>query len=191
MRQQQERRAAAPGAHSAQKGLPGTWQALVIAAISAAMFGYWRQVGEDAPGAAAAADVSRLAEVAPQEVPAAIDTVAGTPEQLAKYQNEEACSARLAWVTVMRGPGQPAGRVRLQSGGYISPAFDLYDGPVRVALPYPAPYEWGRGTISVLGTTTDAIIALTPPWHVPAQGGGVHAREVTWSPVGACPGAKK
>jgi hypothetical protein len=189
MPKDEEMRASQPGARTAHKSLPGTWQALVIAALSALAVGYWAQAGENAPGAAAA-NVSRVAEVAPQDVPAALDTVAGTPEQLAQYKNQEACSARLAWVTVVRSPGQPAGRIRLKSGTYVSPAFDLTDAPVRVALPYPAPYETGRGTIAVIGTTTDAIVALAPPWHVPAQG-GLHVQEVTWTPAGACPATKK
>jgi hypothetical protein len=156
--------------------------AVLVAVLSALGFGYWAQASQSA---AAAADVARLAEVAPPDMPAALETVEGTPAQLARFKDPKACNARLAWVTVMRAPGQPAGRIRLQSGKYISPGFDLAETPVRVALPYPAPYATGRGTISVLGATSDAIVALTPPWHVPAQG-GMHARPVAWTPVGAC-----
>jgi hypothetical protein len=190
MPKDEQTRASLPGARSTSAGLPGTWQAVAVAALSALVFGYWARSGVNAPGAAAAANVSRVAEVAPQDVTAALDTMSGSHEQLAQFREREACSRRLAWVTIMRSPGQPPGRIRLQSGAYLSPAFDLTDAPVRVALPYPAPYATGHGMISVLGTTTDAIVALTPPWRVPAQE-GLHAREVTWTPSGDCPGTNK
>jgi hypothetical protein len=178
-----ETRAAPTGTGRATKAVPGLGIGVLVAALSALGFGYAAQASH---GAAAAADVARLAEVAPQDIPAALETVEGTPARLARFKDLKACNARLAWVTVMRAPGQPAGRIRLQSGRYVSPGFELTEAPVRVALPYPAPYATGRGTISVLGATSDAIVALTPAWHVPAQG-GAHAHQVTWTPVGACP----
>ena len=189
MPRDEQRRASAPGERGMSAGLPGTWQAVAIAALSALVFGYWARPGAGVAGASAAASVSRLAEVTPQNAAAALDTVAGTPEQLAQYRDRDFCSRRLAWVTIVRSPGQAPGRIRLQSGSYLSPAFELTETPVRVALPYPAPYAAGRGTIMVLGTTADAIVALTPPWHVPAQG-GMHAQQVTWTPMGDCPGPK-
>ena len=131
--------------------------------------------GQPARGEPTGGDISRVAEVAPQDIPAALETIEGTPQDLARFKAQDACKARLAWVTILHAPGQPTGRIRLQSGHYFSPAFTLTDVPVRVALPFPAPYPIGRGTITVLGTTTDAIVALTPPWHVPAQG-TVHAQ---------------
>ena len=131
--------------------------------------------------------VSRVAEVEPQDLPAALGTVSAPPEQLEQFRKGEACHRRLAWVTLVRAPGQPAGRIRLQSGTYISPAYDLPDMPVRVAIPYPAPYPTGRGVIAVLGAETDAIVSLTPPWHVPARA-GVNSREVSWTPASVCAG---
>ena len=85
----------------------------------------------------------------------------------------------------MRSPGQPDGRIRLQSGSYFSPAFELTDRPVRVAVPYPAPYAAGRGTMAVLGATTSAIVALRPAWAVVA-GRPAQTRNVTWQPSGRC-----
>jgi len=178
-----ETRAAQAGGRIATKAVPGMGMAVLVAVLSALGFGYGAQASHSP---AAAADVGRLAEVAPQDIPAALETVEGTPTRLARFKDPKGCNARLAWVTVMLAPGQPAGRIRLQSGRYVSPGFELTEAPVRVALPYPAPYATGRGTISVLGATSDAIVALTPAWHVPAQG-GAHAHQVTWTPVGACP----
>jgi len=169
--------------------LPGLLRAAVIAALAAFLVGFWARQGS-APRPEGMADGSRVAEVAPEEVPVALGTVSATPEQLAQFRARDACKRRLAWVTVRRAPGGAPGRIRLQSGSYISPAFELLDTPVRVALPYPAPYAAGHGVISVLGAETEAVVALTPPWHVPAQA-GVQAREVSWTPAGVCPGAAR
>ena len=157
--------------------------AILVAGLSALGFGYRAQASRSE---AAAADAARLAEVAPQDMTAALGTVEEAPVRSAWSKDPTACDARLAWVTLMLDPGQPAGRIRLQSGNYLTPVFQLTEAPVRVALPYPAPYAAGRGTISVLGATSDAVVALTPPWRVPARG-RAHARQVTWTPVGACP----
>ena len=170
--------------------VPGGWQAVLIAALSALLIGYWARQNQSAPRLDDKDNVSRVADVAPQDLPAALDTVAGTPRQLAQFREHDACGRRLAWVTMVRAPGQATGRIRLQSGSYISPAFELLEAPVRVALPYPAPYATGHGVISVVGATAAAVVALTPPWHVPAQA-GMQAREVTWTPSGVCPGANK
>jgi hypothetical protein len=190
MPQEEETHASLARERSGKARRPGAWQALVIVAVSALAVGYWARPGDNTSSAAPAVNISRVAEVAPQDVTAALGTVEGSPEQVARFREREACSRRLAWVTIRRSPGQPAGRIRLQSGTYFSPAFDLTDAPVRVGLPYPAPYATGHGTISVLGTTADAIVALTPAWHVAAQS-GLQAREVTWTPLGDCPAAAR
>ena len=191
MPKHEETRASLPGKRSAPAGVPGAWQALAIVALSALAAGYWAQSGVNGPanlpGAAAAAYVSGLAEVAAADMTPALDTLAWSRDELAQFRERDACGRRLAWVTIGRSPGQPNGRIRLQSGAYVSPAFELTDAPVRVALPYPAPYPAGHGMISVFGTTADAIVALTPPWHVAVQN-GLHTREVTWSPADDCPG---
>jgi len=183
-------RAARPGQQNKPASLPGLWQAATIAALSALIAGAWATRGAETPQAEPGATISRIAAVANDDLTGALETVSGTPEQLAKFREREACGRHLAWVTIMRAPGQAPGRIRLQSGRYISPAFDLLDTPVRVAIPYPAPYQAGRGTISVLGASTGAIVALTPPWSVPAQA-RVEAREVTWTPASDCPSASK
>ncbi len=161
----------------------------MIAALSALLAGYWGRPGDSAPHPEGKSDVSRVAEVAPGDLPAALGTVSGTPQQLAQMAEPDSCTRRLAWVAVVRAPGQPPGRIRLQSGDYVSPAFDLTDTPVRVAIPYPAPYPIGHGTISVIGATTDAIVALAPPWPVVAQT-GVQTREATWVPAANCLAAR-
>ena len=189
MRSEDQADAARPHGRDDPARLPGGWQAVLIAALAALLAGYLGRPGRDAPSAKGRPDISRVAEVAPGDVPAALGTVSGTLRQLAELAKRDPCGRRLAWVTVVRAPGQPSGRIRLRSGGYVSPAFDLMDEPVRVAIPFPAPYPTGRGTISVLGATTDAVVALAPSWHVMAQA-GTETREVTWTPAAACPAAE-
>jgi hypothetical protein len=176
-----------PHAERGPARVPGAWAAALIAIISALITGTLARSPVAADNAALPGN-NRLADVAPDEIGAALETLAISPEQAAQFRVREACRRKLAWVTIARLPNQPAGRIRLQSGIYISPAFDLTDVPVRVALPYPAPYSTGRGTIAVVGTTSDANVALTPPWHIAAQQ-GFQSRDVTWTPVGACPAA--
>ncbi len=174
----------------APAGLPGAWAAAAIAVISALIVGSLALPDGRAADRDAVPGISRLAEVSQDEIGAALETVAVSPEQAAQFRARKDCRRKLAWVTIAGLPNRPAGRIRLQSGRYISPAFDLTDVPVRVALPYPAPYPAGHGTITVVGTSTDANLALTPPWQIAAQQ-GLQSREVTWSPGGFCPDASR
>lgn len=183
-------RATQPGGQTKPASVPGGWQAAAIAALSALLVLYWARQTHSVPRLDDRDNISRITDVSPQDLPAALNTVAGTLRQLAQFRDHDACSRRLAWVTMARAPGQPPGRIRLQSGSYISPAFELLETPVRVAFPYPAPYATGHGVISVIGATTAAVVALVPPWHVPAQA-GVEARKVNWPPGGLCPGTDK
>lgn len=177
-----------PRAERAPAGVPGAWAAALIAIVAALIAGYLARPKAGVTDGAAPAGNSRLADVAPDEIAAALETVAVSSEEEAKFQTQRDCRRKLAWVTIAGLPNRPAGRIRLQSGNYISPAFDLTEVPVRVALPYPAPYPSGRGTIAVMGASADADVALTPPWRVAAQL-GFQSREVTWTPVGSCPAA--
>ncbi len=171
-----------------QASLPGAWAAALIAILAALIAGSLARPKAETADGAAPPGASRLAEVEQDEVGAALETVAAPPEQVARFRGQEACRRKLAWVTIAGLPNRPAGRIRLQSGKYLSPAFDLTDVPVRVALPYPAPYPTGHGTISIVGTTSDAVVALTPSWQVAANQ-GVQSREVSWTPAGGCPPA--
>ena len=180
-----------PQTARAPAGVPGAWAAAVIAIISAlATVTLVRPKVGAAADSAAPPQGSRLEEVAPDEIGAALDTLAVTPEVAARFRAREECRRKLAWITIARLPDSPPGRIRLQSGKYVSPAFELTELPVRVALPYPAPYPSGHGTIAVLGTSTDADVALTPVWKVAAQQ-GFQSREVSWTPAGVCPAANR
>ncbi|HEY8288808.1 MAG TPA: hypothetical protein VIG49_06030 [Acetobacteraceae bacterium] len=137
---------------------------------------------KDGPAAAA----SELAEVADQDVTAALATMNGSSAFLARFKDRTTgCPRPLAWVSVARAPGQPPGTVRLRSGTYFSPVFNLTDTPERVAIPYPGTYETGHGMLTALGAGGRAIIALRPVWRVAAQD-GASTRPVTWSPAKRC-----
>src|SRR6185437_6202002 len=79
---------------------------------------------------------SDLAPIDEQDIDGAIGTLSGSPEFLASFKDRsKACPRPLAWVSMVREPGQPAVTVRLRSGNYISPLFPLTEVPTRVAIP--------------------------------------------------------
>ena len=95
------------------------------------------------------------------------------------------CPLPLAWVTVTPETNQQAEMIRLRSGSYYSPDFSLSGVPVRIAIPYPAPYDAGRGTLSVLHSGGYVTLDLNPAWHLTAQEtSGSH--QVTWQPSQHC-----
>ena len=181
MRQDNQARATTDEGGAARA--PGLWQAALVAALSAVLFVALARAPHD--GEAASTSLSRLAEVAPADVADALNTVDAPSQERAAIVAQKQCGHPLAFVTIMRSPGLPDGRIRLRSGSYFSPAFELADRPVRVALPYPAPYASGHGTIAVLGATANAVVALAPAWPVLA-GRPSQTRNVTWQPSGEC-----
>ena len=127
-----------------------------------------------------------MARVAPNEIDAALTTM-NLPSNVAARlkQQDRNCAPPLAWVSIARAPGTKGGKIRLLSGDYGSPIFTLTDGPLRVALPYPAAYEEGHGILSILSDADGATVALTPAWHTPVQRGRA-SHDVTWKPANAC-----
>lgn len=129
---------------------------------------------------------SELAQVDDQEITGALATMSGSSDFLSQFKKREStCPQPLAWVSVRREAGQPATTIRLRSGAYFSPVFNLSEVPERVAIPFPAPYEAGHGTLIVMEAGGRAAVALTPEWHLLAQSGQV-TREVTWRPRNSC-----
>ena len=172
-----------------QRGAPGLLPGAAVATLSGLVFWIWLASGAGSvmtPEGAAAPVTSELAQVDDQDVTAALTTMEGPPAFMARFKTRTAgCPEPLAWVTVARARAQPAGTVRIRSGGYFSPVFDLSSAPVRVAIPYPTPYEAGQGTLTVMDTGGTAMIALRPAWQLPAQGGAA-TREVTWHVSNRC-----
>ncbi len=128
--------------------------------------------------------ISELAQVEDRDIPAALETMVGAPPFLSLFEaRPDGCSRPLAWVSLALKPGEPAGTIRIQSGGYSSPIFELSEVPKRVAIPYPAAYESGHGTLQVLEVGGKAIVSLLPAWNVT---GSASAREVVWHPAKRC-----
>ena len=128
-----------------------------------------------------------LSDTAPGDIQAALATMSHRGAFAQKIAEEDRnCPLHLAYVTIQRDPAQPAGQetaVRIVSGGYVSPLFALGPAPMRVAIPFPAPFSVGHGTISVVANG-GAIVSLLPSWHLLPQGPNVQA--VSWQPGPDC-----
>jgi hypothetical protein len=189
MQEAEARRSTAGGQMDSRRGVPGVLPAAAVAMLSGVLCWIWLVSGAGSAMTSAgdaAAVASDLAQVDDGDVGAALTTMEGPTAFLARFKSRTAgCPEPLAWVTVARAPGQPAGTVRLGSGTYYSPVFDLSDVPVRVAIPYPGPYEAGHGMLTVMAAGGRAMVALRPAWQVPTQGGAAR-HEVTWHPSDRC-----
>lgn len=174
--------AAAPNKSAA--ALPGAVLALVIAITSGIVFGGWalpRIAGADQTDGLDGTSV--LAPVARKDLSDALTTmsISSTGRAALEKQSKD-CGPPLAWISIARAPGQPAGEIRLQSGSYFSPLFPLGDSPVRIAIPYPAPYATGHGVLAAFVAGGAAIVRLTPSWHVTTLNGR-NTQNVTWHPA--------
>jgi hypothetical protein len=166
---------------------PGTGSALAIAVISGIICWFWLGAGRANPFKPAVPDGSNLTEVAESEVAGASTTMSLSNAALAQFREAKdgSCRRPLAWVSLESAPGEPPSRIRLISGTYYSPVFEVSAVPVRVAIPFPAPYEAGRGLLTVLDVGGSATISLLPAWRVSAQDGKT-THVVTWHPVKSC-----
>lgn len=97
----------------------------------------------------------------------------------------KSCKAPVAWVMLTKQPGSAGGSVRIRSGAYLSPPFHVTDVPQRIAIPYPAPYETGRGVLWVIGESSGLAIDLYPRWSIPSLNGAA-AINVVWTPGDPC-----
>jgi hypothetical protein len=138
------------------------------------------------PAPATADQSFQLSEVEEADLSDALSTMEIPAATAARVRADlRSCTLRLAWVSLLRGPGTEPESVRVRSGTYFSPLIPLPDTPVRVAIPYPAPYELGRGVISVLGVSTGLTVALTPPWRI-AENATTATHPVLWTPNESC-----
>jgi hypothetical protein len=111
----------------------------------------------------AATDASQISSVDPVDLAAAGSTLTAE-NQAALIAEAKACRAPLAVLTLSRAAGADGGVIRIRSGSYLSPAFRVGDAPQRIAIPFPAPYAAGRGTLSVEGEATGVQLTLFPTW---------------------------
>ena len=180
--------AAAPRRSGEEGEASGTWAAVAVVALSGIACWFWLASAMGTatpPRPAAAGAIAELAQVEPQDINGALSTMNGSPGALAQFgQRENRCPLPLAWVSVAGAPGQP-GTIRLKSGSYFSPIFPLGDAPVRIAIPYPAPYEAGNGMLVAMHTGGGAVIGLVPAWQVPADN-STATRQVRWPVTSRC-----
>jgi hypothetical protein len=128
---------------------------------------------------------STLSTVSVADIGAATQTIdPAAASQLAAQA--KSCKVPLARMAVAKVPGTPGGTIRIRSGNYLSPPFQLTDTPLNIAVPFPDAYPVGHGQISIEGNATGAMISLTPTWtNVTINGAAV--RNVVWKPGNPCP----
>jgi hypothetical protein len=171
-----------------QSAPPGIGLTITIAVISGVVCWFWLTSGRANPAKTTAPNVSDLTEVEEPEIAGALTTMNLSDAALALFREgkDGGCRRPFAWVSLVSAPGEPPSRIRLISGTYYSPIFQVSDTPVRVALPFPAPYETGHGALTAIDVGGSAAISLLPAWRVSAPDGKT-TRAVTWHPVKNCP----
>jgi hypothetical protein len=125
-----------------------------------------------------------LSALAPIDIAAAIPTLDPTTSKAA-VDDAKNCKAPLGWVTLVKRPGSRGGMVRIRSGSYLSPPFQLSEVSQRIAIPYPAPYPTGRGVLSLVGDADEVSLYLTPGWFLPTLK-GTASINVHWTVGNPC-----
>lgn len=139
--------------------------------------------GTLAAGALSNAPRYEVAQVDTADLDAAALSI--PPAEVATHiADAKACRIPMAVVTLRGRPGQ-AGPVRIRSGDYWSPSIRLGNEPLRVAIPYPTPYQTGLGDIAVESNGAEYDVFLRPGW---ASGGrqGSSVIHIWWTPKQAC-----
>jgi len=171
-------------AGKSQSAPPGIGLTIAIAVISGVLCWFWLGAGSlQSP----ANNVSDLSEVQDDEVAGALATVTLPNDALAEFKQrtDGGCRRPIAWVSLASAPGEPPSHIRLISGTYYSPLFDVSATAVRVAIPFPARYETGHGVLTAINVGGSATVALFPAWRVSAQDGRT-TREVSWRAMNNC-----
>jgi hypothetical protein len=186
MTQDTEARRSAPRRKN-RSAPPGIGLAIAIAVISGVVCWFRLASGRANPLKPTAPVGSDLTEVEEREVPGALTTMSLPNAVLAQFREAKGggCRRPLAWVSLVSAPGEPPSRIRLISGTYYSPIFEVSAAPVRVALPFPAPYERGHGALTAIDVGGSATISLLPAWRISPQDGRT-THTVTWHPVKNC-----
>jgi hypothetical protein len=123
---------------------------------------------------------ARLGSVPKDQLEDAIVSLAGQAAATTITEIRE-CKVPLAFVAVSAEAGAAASTIRLRSGSYLTPPLPLTPSPLRVAIPFPAPYLSGKGVLFVEGIAHGLTVWLTPGTHY-TQVNGPMAISVVWTP---------
>lgn len=94
-----------------------------------------------------------------------IDAAAATLNQAEAtdlVSDAKRCKVPLASISISKGTASPGSTFRIKSGSYVSPYFTVTEGIQQIAIPYPAPYGSGTGTLIVEGTASGAVLVISP-----------------------------
>jgi hypothetical protein len=132
-----------------ESNVPGLWASILTALLFGTLSWFlFNSEIRTANTEGSASERLELAQVDDQEIAPALNTMGGSRSFQTQFkQGQAGCPQPLAWVSLARAKPGPPMTIRLRSGNYISPTFNLAGAPVRVAIPYPAPYEIGQGTL--------------------------------------------
>ena len=95
------------------------------------------------------------------------------------------CKIPLASITIAKGTAPIGSMIRIRSGSYVSPYFTITETMQRIAVPYPAPYGSGAGSLVVEGTATGAVLGLKPA-KIAIELPGAQTIPVVWRAVNPC-----
>jgi hypothetical protein len=125
-----------------------------------------------------------LGFVAQRDIGAAAATL--TPSAAgALVEEAQRCKIPLVSMTIEKGTAAIGSTIRIRSGNYVSPYFTITEGVQRVAVPYPAPYGAGSGTMVIEGSANGAIVGFTPVKKM-IDLPGTQSIPVVWRPVNPC-----
>ncbi len=125
-----------------------------------------------------------LSFVAQRDIGEAVATL--TPSAAgALAEDAQRCKIPLASMTIAKGTAAIGSTIRIRAGSYVSPYFTITEATQRIAVPYPAPYGAGAGTLVVEGTASGAVLGLTPT-KILIELPGAQSIPVVWRAVNPC-----
>jgi hypothetical protein len=167
--------------------LPGLLPAAGIALLAG--LGMWAALSRGlAPTSSATNNIGpfEIASVGDAELAGALGSMTGGNMDVSGLAAKRGgCPPHLAWISYALAPHQPRTTIRVESGRYASNVLPVTDIPQRVAIPFPAPYETGRGTLRLRKAGGAIVVALLPAWHVSASETEA-TQEVSWQPTSGC-----
>lgn len=139
--------------------------------------------GTLAAGALSNVPTYEIAQIEVADLDAAAQSIPAA-EAATHVADAKACRIPMAVLTLRARPGQ-VGTIRIRSGDYWSPSIRLGNEALRVAIPYPAPYQTGIGDLAFEGYGASYDVFLRPGW-ISAGRGGPSLVHVWWTPKQPC-----